>query len=423
MKKCSLYRGKIFLRKEGIKTGSQMILKFRIIIKKEFKKGEKSMRKLLLILLICILYSTVFAAPIVFYIESRTFGGDATDVSLYEESASGWGTSTAKSTASGLVGTGSRYTTNVYLDAYFIWHIGNHTSFVTGKSWDIYLTTPNSPSAIAEQSPYVLYDTAHPEGSPLDSGLVDMVGWTNGTFTNLMGGIWYLFKGNVALGAGAALKISEALPQTDRLDADAVMVVEHVSGPTPTATPTPTPWPTPIPMDGEPTYIADDVPEAEFGTIFTLFPTTTVPPTQYAWFYATPSGYNSDSWYRDNRVASTNPVDSTAYATWTIQGVPDATNYTAGYYVVDANYYTNCYYRIQCTATSVNEVVRVSQNYTGSVWCKMKDNLHLSGDVVITLYNIGRVYGAQGIQMRADAVGIFIYMPPILNAKRWELYE
>jgi len=381
------------------------------------------MKKILFLSLFCII-AMGLAAQTTFYIESTTAGAAVTDISLYEEvpSSGPWGTwenSTAKSAAPGLVGAGSRWSTNSSLDSYFLMKISAHGDFSAGTAYNIYITVPASSSVDAANSQYVIYDDANPEGSPIDSGTVELTGTGGGDGNGAAGNKWLLVAENVTLGAGATLKVSENSPQGNRFYSDGIKIMEYTTGPTPTPTPTPTPWPTPHVLTYDPIIVADDKPSGEFDDTFGLDPIVTAPP-KFAWFN-TSGGYNNDCWYRDNRVFETTPEDANATAVWTIKDVP-AASYSVGYFVTDSDAFDNCYYSIECAATAVDELVVVSQNYTGDQWCLLKAGLSLSGDVVVTVYDLGRNANTVGSRMYADAIGLFP-PPPTAVQYRWELYE
>ncbi len=386
------------------------------------------MKRVALAILSMALTSSAFAASI--YIESRDSGGNITNINLYEEQGAWYAPgSTLKSSAPApelpggvLQAVGSRFSDNTVIDAVFLMKIGNHASFVAGNQYNVYITTGSSGSVDAAGSAFVLYDTAHPEGTPLLAGTVAL------TQANT-GNLWFQVATNVTLGAGATLKVSEAAGQVNRFYADAVKIEQVVVGPTPTPTPAPTPWPTPKQLPDTPSIIVDDVPEAEFGGAsgFALDPTTTQLP-RLPWFYAAGTvGWENDMWYRDQRVISTNVADATATATWTFTGVTPGT-YTIAYFLVDSTgYFDNTYYGISCPTTSVNEVRVVSQNGTGGVWCALAEGIQLSGTVVVTAYNIGRAQETLGTQMRVDAMGLIAQAGPTpippTGARVWTLFQ
>jgi hypothetical protein len=370
------------------------------------------MKKWCILMVICLLAITAFGQT-EFIIESKDSSSVLTDISMYDEV--GLSDSSAKSSAPGCIGVGSKYSSNASISAYFIMKASGHGDFVADTAYNIYVTVPDGYDSInAENSSYTVYDDAHPEGSPLASGTVAL------TRANC-GGSWALVHENVTLGAGAAIKIAEFAPQADRFYSDAVKFMPYSAGPTPTPTPTPTPWPAPQKMGYAPIGFVDDVPSAEFSELFTCDPLVHAPP-RYAWFYETGTGFQGDSWNRDSRVFGTNPEDANADAIWTLKSIP-AGIYSLGYYVEDSVLtFDNCYYTIECTGTSLDEEVIVSQSETGGTWCLLKENVSLSGDVVITLDNRGRSAETTGNRMFADAVGYFTYPPPT-SARSWELYE
>lgn len=380
------------------------------------------MKKILIVALFC-MTALAATAQTTFYIECRDSAGTLTPSSLYEELGAGWYSlgSSAKSTAPGIVGNGSRFSFNTTIgDAQYVFKIGNHASFVAGTAYDIYITTPAGSSIDAAGAQYVIYDNANPEGTPIQSGGVSLT-------TAVTGNQWFQVASNVTLGAGAAIKVSEGAPQAERFYADSIRVVPFSAGPTPTPTPTATPWPTPYALNKALIEAIDNPADGSANTTeFGIGPT--VPgPGIFPWFFvgAGTVGYNgSNYWYRDNRVASTVADDTTATAVWTFQDVP-AGAYALGYYVPDsAIAWDNCYYRILCPDTSVDLTVVVSQNNTDAVWCRLADGLNLSGDVQVVQLNIGRFGETIGSRMFADAIGLFsddILTPS--DASTWPIYE
>jgi hypothetical protein len=379
-----------------------------------------NMTRVLLLVALCMV-SIAAVAQNTFYIESRTAAGLLTDASLYEEGGSFWGDTTAKSSApapeiGGLKAPGARYSTNSTVDGTFTMKIGGHAEFVAGTAYNIYITAPNFPSTNAPQAPYVLYDNANPEGSPLSSGTVDMS-------QAAVGDVWLLVVGNQVLGAGAALKVSEYAGQPDRLVSDAVRIEPVGAAPTPTPTPTATPWPTPYTLLNEVVEVLDNANEdtAEF----TINPKVTGG-IYAAWFLSSEtSGYNgSNYWFRNQRVESTVFEDNTATAVWTFQNVPAGT-YTLGYFVPDTDTaFDNCYYTILCPETSLDVEVIVSQNELNEQWARLLPDLNLSGTVQVILDNRGRFGQSIGNQMFADAIGIFSNeSPTAVRSENWLLYE
>jgi hypothetical protein len=360
------------------------------------------------------------------YIESRTPAHVNTPASLFEviENGGYWNPSSAKSSAPApeltdghLQATDSLYSSNVSTDQAFIFHIGNQTGFTPGSHYNIYLTVPGVSTANAPQSDYIIGDTAHPEGSPLQQGAVAL---DNANAGNK----WLEVAHDIVLGDGAFIKVQEHTGQPDRLYADAVRVMLY-AGVTPTPSPTPTPRPTQRALSYPPEFVVDDVPETEFDPEngFICDPLVADPDHgRYPWWAGTgASSYGSDYWDRVNRVTASS--DFNASATWSFTSVPKRA-YSVGFWIPQSSGgFDNCYYTIMCPAESVNEQAIVSQNSCGGTWRLLKENLTLSNKVVVRLDNRGRYEEYIGSTEYADAIGLFLYPPPLAAQSRWDIYE
>lgn len=362
------------------------------------------------------------------YIESRDASGALTPTTLYEEVGTFYNssvTSSAPSPDAGcgtggavLCAIGSRFTYTA--GDTFTMKFGNHTSFTPG-AYNIYITSPVAASITATGCSWVAADTAHSGG--VANGTVDITSANTGN-------VWFQLASNVTLGAGATVQITTAIgtggDPNDRCYATAVRLETYSSAPTPTASPSPTPWPTPQAMETSPTLIIDDCPSGEFNIDngFVCDPIA-VEGSRTSWYNLTNTGIDGDCWYRDNRMFGTTANDANTTAVWTFVDVPDGT-YEVGYRIINTSSgWDNVYYGIVCASTGVDTMVVVSQHLTGRIWCSLKKNVHLSGKVVVTLYNCGKGDETVGSRIYADSIGLYAPPPPPAASVRtsWSLYR
>jgi len=161
---------------------------------------------------------SVTASQTEIIIESHTPAGAVNAIGFSQAGA--WnGNSTVKSTAPGLTGLNSEYSSNATLTASFT---VTPTIAVAGL-YDIYVTTPSSGSVNAANSAYSI---AH-VGGPTTGTIALTQANTGNQWRLLASGIQF------AAGAGGSVTISEAAPQTDRFYADAVKFVLQGPAPTP----------------------------------------------------------------------------------------------------------------------------------------------------------------------------------------------
>lgn len=148
------------------------------------------------------------------YIEAR-----GTNSGLYSD-VNFTGDSSAKSTVPELSSgrPGSRYKTNTTLNGTATWNLAGLPGFVAGANYEIAVTCPTA-SLDAASTAYVVYDTAHPEGTPIQSGTAVLTGANAGDK-------WYVVAANVTLGAGAAIKFTTTAPQGNRLYSDGLRLTQ-----------------------------------------------------------------------------------------------------------------------------------------------------------------------------------------------------
>ena len=180
-------------------------------------------------------------------IESHTPAGTITPPAQGYSQSGSWysGGSTAKSTASGLTGVGTEWSSNAVIDASYtitpnIPVVGNY---------DIYITTPSASSVDAANSQFSI---THPGGP------------TTGTIaltSSNTGDKWTLLASNIFFntGTGGSVTISEHSPQGNRFYSDAV---KFVRVPTPKEPKPPVTQPsnsvTEVIVDSEPTSLDYD---------------------------------------------------------------------------------------------------------------------------------------------------------------------
>jgi len=186
-----------------------------------------SFAKLILFVVICSLVSASYAD---IFITCRETGGSTASATLYREyaidgvTASDWGNSTRIPTTIPAPPGGfkqSRFNTSNTLNGAFEFLLSNAAGFTTGSQYDIYLTQ-HVDSLDAANSIYKIYDNAHPESSPITTGIA--------VLGPAAGNIWYKVNSTpVTLGGGAAIKVLENAPQGNRLYSNAVRMVEIIA--------------------------------------------------------------------------------------------------------------------------------------------------------------------------------------------------
>ncbi|MBX7246869.1 MAG: family 10 glycosylhydrolase [Candidatus Sumerlaeaceae bacterium] len=142
--------------------------------------------------------SVALPGPII--LESRTSGGGLTAAPTYEElTGSGWTNTTAKSTASGLTGSGGRFIGNGGYGAVAVFR----TTIAVGGYYDIAVTEPNQTNGPNVSSPGAGWRITHdgPGGETL--GSVDLV-CTNTLIANQ----WLTLATNVPYNAGTQATVT-----------------------------------------------------------------------------------------------------------------------------------------------------------------------------------------------------------------------
>jgi uncharacterized lipoprotein YddW (UPF0748 family) len=153
------------------------------------------------------------APRVVFIIESHDASGALTSSAQgYSQSGSWYGPgSTAKSSAPGLSGSGSEFSTNASLDASYTLT----PDIEYAGDYDIYVTTDNERSIDAASSTYSI---THPGGPT--TGIIALTAANTGDKWTLLASNIYL-----ATGTGNLLTISEGAPQGDRFYSDGVKFI------------------------------------------------------------------------------------------------------------------------------------------------------------------------------------------------------
>lgn len=162
------------------------------------------------------------------FLECRDAAGNL-NTAYYEELGSNeWYApgSTAKSAAPGLVGSGSRFSTNATLGAAFRFYPSRLPGFDNSKGYAVYVTVPNVSSAAAEQARFTI-NTAG--GSGDQSGTIAL------TRANC-GDTWALVAAYARFAANGYVEFAENGTQSNRFYADAIRLVVSIQ-PTPTPTP------------------------------------------------------------------------------------------------------------------------------------------------------------------------------------------
>jgi uncharacterized lipoprotein YddW (UPF0748 family) len=151
-------------------------------------------------------------------VESHDSAGVITTAPNGYTQSSGFSNSTAKSTAAGLSGLNTEYSTNGALTASYT----ITPNLPVAGIYDIYITTPSASSVDAANSQY---SVTHASGTSTGS-----IALTDANTGNK----WALLLGNVSFnaGTGGSVTISEGSPQVNRFYADAVKFVRQTS-PTP----------------------------------------------------------------------------------------------------------------------------------------------------------------------------------------------
>jgi len=172
------------------------------------------MKKVLLGTFAGVLLTTVASAQVI--VESRDSGGALTSSTLYEESGGGFADSSVKSSASGLSGTGSRWSGNGFIGDFADFKVGNDGGF-SPDHYSVQSTVADTSSADAANTTYIVFDDANPLGSPIATGTANLT-------AAAAGDQWLTLEANAALGAGATVRIEEGSPQGSRMYADAVRI-------------------------------------------------------------------------------------------------------------------------------------------------------------------------------------------------------
>ena len=380
------------------------------------------MKRILILTLLFVLTAGLCSAQVVFIQECRDSAGTV-NTTFYQETGDGWYApgSSAKSTAAGLFGTGSRFsfgtsTGHTIGDAtcQFYPEFGGHdefnnpVSFDSGKSWNIYMTVPAGAGSIFAEGALC---TITSNGSKIYDASPYPI-----EETGPMGNAWALVAENVSFAvSGDYVEFKEAAPQSGRFYTDSVKYVEYSTAPTATPTNTPIPRATAVTLENTPIYLVDDG-DAGF--------------TEYgaSWFPLT-VGYEGDCYYRDSKVKVGIP---SASATWEFSDV-DNGNYAIGFYLENNNGWDYCKYNIYCPNTSVDQMVYGNQQSATQEFSLLTDNIALDGDVTITYYNFDDgIY--TGIRFYADALGLFEASGPTFTPvptdtpssfvdKSWEIYK
>lgn len=165
--------------------------------------------------------SQVIVPPIEIIIESRTPAGTITPVAQGYSQSGSWfsGGSTVKSTAPGLVGVGSEFSTNTTLDASYTFT----PNIQVAGLYDIYITTPSAGSVNAANSRFSINHVGGPT-----TGTIALTSANTGNK-------WTLMASNIQFAAGTSgsVTISENAPQGDRFYSDAIRFVPAGLTPTP----------------------------------------------------------------------------------------------------------------------------------------------------------------------------------------------
>ncbi len=188
----------------------------------------------------------VVAAGSDIIIESHdALGAITTPGNGYSQSGSWFGPgSTAKSTAPGLFGMNSEFSSSATADASFT----VTPNIAVAGLYDIYVTTPGAGSVNAANSTYSITHV----GGPTNGTIALTAANTGDQWALLASGIQF------AAGTGGSVTISEGTPQTDRFYSDAVRFVLQGSAPVPKE-----PKPAVVePASGVTEVIADSSPQA-----------------------------------------------------------------------------------------------------------------------------------------------------------------
>ncbi len=322
-------------------------------------------------------------------IESRDSAGVTTTPANGYTQTGSWfsGGSSVKSTASGLVGTGTEFSTNSSLNASYT----ITPDIQVAGLYDIYITTPSAASIDAANSTFSITHA----GGPTNGTVALTAANTGNQWTLLASGIQF------AVGTGGSVTVSEASPQGNRFYSDAMRFV--LPGTTPVAK-EPKPQVT-EPVNADTEAVVDSSPQAlnydDFGG-------------SGAWATSTVSGY-----YNGNArfYSSSNVFPVTDYAVWIVD-LPRSGNWAIdGWVHHNLTFAQQAQYRF----TDGNGVVRSVQASQRSTFADTN-----SGDWLIDVdgvsnanayfFNEGRVY----VTLYGNAAGA---EPVIADALRFRYID
>jgi len=140
--------------------------------------------------------------------------------------------SSAKSSASGLLGQGSRFSSPSTIDATYRFYpeFGGHepgtlnaVTFDSAMTWDVFITTPAAASIDATNSIYVISYDGTTEN---ETGNVPLVGFGDPDTFGPTGNKWYPLATNVPFASsGGYIEVRENSPQGNRFYADSIKVL------------------------------------------------------------------------------------------------------------------------------------------------------------------------------------------------------